>query len=218
MLLTVAAVARLATAIIGGLKFITPSKEEFKKTGQEIKHDFKNILDEAPAIQKKDSSIKKLFCDLGIKEEHKNFIKEYIVKGDGSKDQLRADDDKIEAFKKAVLIEKPGIDQEILNKIDKLVEKGKSTSDDYYGKFKEAISEVISTVGKERLESQEMKDIFKDKLNKTKQAKDEEKTAKKENSLSNKIKDKFSSLKRSSSHTENVEAGRRGSDNSLSRG
>lgn len=219
ILATVAAVAGLAVAIIGGLKLATPSKEEFKKTGQEIKHSAKSAANILPG----ETNLEKLWKSAhkpGVTAENQNlkpFLEKYCFpdQNPGEKIEVKFDPDKIEALKAAVKEVSLNLD------IDRMVRKGKSKiggdyvqgkSNQVHGnegsKFVETVSDIATTV---MTNSSQIESEFKSKLAEIKQAKATEAAAKKENSP-------FSRLKRSSSHTENVDMSRRESSSSQDRG
>ncbi|WP_339046017.1 hypothetical protein [Candidatus Mesenet endosymbiont of Agriotes lineatus] len=224
ILATVAAVAGLAIAIIGGLKLATPSKAEFRKTGQKIMHDVKNAANVLP----RETNLEKLWKSThkpGVTSKNPN-LEEFLTKycfpdqESGKKAEVKFDPDKIEALKYAA--KEVGLDLDI----DRMVRKGESkVSGDYVqgkssqaqdNKFIATASEIATAVmEKHRLPDSKnvftgIQGIFESKLTEIKQAK-EEKAAEKKNSFS-------SMLQRSSSHTESVEAGRKESNNGLSKG
>ncbi|WP_339047731.1 hypothetical protein [Candidatus Mesenet endosymbiont of Phosphuga atrata] len=213
ILATVAAVAGFAIAIIGGLKLATPSKAEFKKTGQGIMHSAKNAADVFPGK----TNLEKLWKSThkpGVTSENPN-LEEFLTKycfpdqEPGKKAEVKFDPDKIAALKYAA--KEVGLD------LDRMVEKGNSTfKSDYINKdgidtqFITTIDKIATAVmAKDHL----IEGKFEAKLAEVKQAK-EEKAAEKKGSFAS----KFSFSKQSSSYTENVETGRKESNNGLSKG
>ncbi|XGA08574.1 MAG: hypothetical protein U0X86_000832 [Wolbachia endosymbiont of Xenopsylla cheopis] len=218
-LLPVIAVVGLAVAIIGGLKLATPSKAEFKKTGQEIMHSIKNAANVLP----RETNLEKLWKSThkpGVTSENPN-LEEFLTKycfpdqESGKKAEVKFDPDKIEALKATVKTVGLDLDQSI----DRVVEKGdsifrsdyvKTNKDGIDTQFIQTINDVVTKV---MAKDHRIEDKFKDKLTEVKQAKEEEKAAEKKGSFAS----KFSFSKQSSSHAESVETGRRESNGSQGR-